>query len=196
MQIQAIETEYKGYRFRSRLEARWAVFFDALGIQWEYEKEGYHLSNGSCYLPDFWLPKFKVWAEVKGNMIPQDEAKIMSFAFDDGDAPILVLKSDFGRGELYCNDSNDFGGGGGSYDVYFAYCDECHQLTLIVDDYGYQRGSRTLMTPKWDAWDQTCTCHPCLRRLQYDRVDEASLAAKQARFEHGEKPHLNIHAER
>lgn len=25
--IKAIETEYKGYRFRSRLEARWAVFF-------------------------------------------------------------------------------------------------------------------------------------------------------------------------
>ena len=26
--IKAIETYYKGYRFRSRLEARWAVFFD------------------------------------------------------------------------------------------------------------------------------------------------------------------------
>jgi hypothetical protein len=29
-EIKAIETSYKGYRFRSRLEARWAVFFDAL----------------------------------------------------------------------------------------------------------------------------------------------------------------------
>ncbi|MCB6994492.1 hypothetical protein LI177_13475 [bacterium 210820-DFI.6.37] len=28
-QLKAIQTEYKGYRFRSRLEARWAVFFDA-----------------------------------------------------------------------------------------------------------------------------------------------------------------------
>lgn len=62
----AIETEYKGYRFRSRLEARWAVFFDALGIQWEYEKEGYDL-DGVRYLPDFWLPTFDggMWAEVK-----------------------------------------------------------------------------------------------------------------------------------
>lgn len=33
--IKPIETKYKGYRFRSRLEARWAVFFDALGISWE-----------------------------------------------------------------------------------------------------------------------------------------------------------------
>src|SRR3989344_7244241 len=53
--IQPIQTIYKGYRFRSRLEARWAVFFDTLGIKWEYEPEGYNL-NGSYYLPDFWLP--------------------------------------------------------------------------------------------------------------------------------------------
>lgn len=54
--IQPIETTYKGYRFRSRLEARWAVFFDTLGIIWEYEKEGYNLGAYGCYLPDFWLP--------------------------------------------------------------------------------------------------------------------------------------------
>jgi hypothetical protein len=66
MTIQAIETKYKGYRFRSRLEARWAVFFDALGIEWEYEKEGF--TNGEdFYLPDFYLPHHKVWVEVKGD---------------------------------------------------------------------------------------------------------------------------------
>ena len=43
--LKAIETEYKGYRFRSRLEARWAVFFDACGVKWEYEPEGYVLSG-------------------------------------------------------------------------------------------------------------------------------------------------------
>jgi len=53
--IKAIETSYKGYLFRSRLEARWAVFFDALGIVWEYEREGFEL-DGLRYLPDFWLP--------------------------------------------------------------------------------------------------------------------------------------------
>jgi hypothetical protein len=50
--IKAIETAYKGYRFRSRLEARWAVFFDALGIEWQYEPEGFELPSGR-YLPDF-----------------------------------------------------------------------------------------------------------------------------------------------
>lgn len=65
--IKAIETKYKGYRFRSRLEARWAVFFDALGIEWEYEYEGFELSDGSKYLPDFFLPSFDggLWCEVK-----------------------------------------------------------------------------------------------------------------------------------
>jgi hypothetical protein len=39
-----IETLYRGYRFRSRLEARWAVFFDRARIPWRYEPEGYDLS--------------------------------------------------------------------------------------------------------------------------------------------------------
>lgn len=65
--MKAIETKYKGYRFRSRLEARWAVFFDALGLKWEYEPEGFELSNGERYLPDFRVQgsDCSVWVEVK-----------------------------------------------------------------------------------------------------------------------------------
>ena len=51
--MQAIETRYKGYRFRSRLEARWAVFFDAWGVTWEYEPEGFIVPGYGYYLPDF-----------------------------------------------------------------------------------------------------------------------------------------------
>ncbi len=64
--IKAIETTYKGYRFRSRLEARWAVFFDALGLKWEYEPEGFELGGGVRYLPDFRLPAMNCWVEIKG----------------------------------------------------------------------------------------------------------------------------------
>jgi hypothetical protein len=53
-----IQTKYKGYHFRSRTEARWAVFFDKLGVKYEYEPEGFELPNGKCYLPDFYLPEF------------------------------------------------------------------------------------------------------------------------------------------
>jgi len=69
--IKAIETVYKGYRFRSRLEARWAVFFDALGIKWEYETEGFDLEEFGRYLPDFTIcngyGEAKCWIEIKGH---------------------------------------------------------------------------------------------------------------------------------
>lgn len=85
MTIKALETSYAGHKFRSRLEARWAMFFDALGIKWEYEPEGYKLSNGECYLPDFWLPGFNdkekgTYVEVK----PEggDFTKAFQFAED------------------------------------------------------------------------------------------------------------------
>ena len=54
--IKAIETEYNGYKFRSRLEARWAVFFDALGVFYEYEPEGFQIDDSTYYLPDFYIP--------------------------------------------------------------------------------------------------------------------------------------------
>ncbi len=72
MILKAIETNYEGHRFRSRLEARWAVFFNALGIKWKYEKEGYDL-DGIWYLPDFWLSDLKVFCEVKGHYPSTDD---------------------------------------------------------------------------------------------------------------------------
>jgi len=64
-EIKAIQTRYQGYRFRSRLEARWAVFFDACDIKWTYEPEGFLLNNGESYLPDFFLPEEDLYVEVK-----------------------------------------------------------------------------------------------------------------------------------
>lgn len=68
----AIETVYKGYRFRSRLEARWAVYFDALGIRYEYEPQGFDLGAVGYYLPDFYLPDFEAWVEIK----PESGSKV------------------------------------------------------------------------------------------------------------------------
>lgn len=64
--IKPIETHYNGCRFRSRLEARWAVFFDTLGIKYDYEAEGYDLGGwGGWYLPDFWLIDQECFVEIK-----------------------------------------------------------------------------------------------------------------------------------
>jgi hypothetical protein len=60
-----INTFYNGYYFRSRLEARWAVFFDTLKVKYEYEPEGFEI-NRTKYLPDFWLPEQDFWVEIKG----------------------------------------------------------------------------------------------------------------------------------
>lgn len=67
MSIKPIETYYNGYRFRSRLEARWAVFFDAAGIKYQYEPEGFEVGEWK-YLPDFYLPDLGVYVEVKPNI--------------------------------------------------------------------------------------------------------------------------------
>jgi hypothetical protein len=57
------------------LEARFAVFFDGLGIEWEYEVEGFVLDNGEWYLPDFLLPTFNggMWVEVKPKAFTKEE---------------------------------------------------------------------------------------------------------------------------
>lgn len=64
--ITPIETTHNGVRFRSRLEARWSVFFDEMGIEWLYEMEGYKLPSG-WYVPDFYLPSCATFVEVRGH---------------------------------------------------------------------------------------------------------------------------------
>lgn len=69
MTINAIETAYKKDKFRSRLEARWAVFFNALGIEYQYEEEGFEFETGAFgkirYLPDFYIPSWDKYIEIK-----------------------------------------------------------------------------------------------------------------------------------
>ena len=95
-----IQTEYKGCLFRSRLEARWAVFLDALGVEWKYEFEGYEV-DGHRYLPDFWLPASHTWVEVKGdpNGLRAEFARMCAVlgpktslpGFADGTSRLLLL---------------------------------------------------------------------------------------------------------
>jgi len=81
-EIGAIETVFDGYRFRSRLEARWAVFFKTAGIRYIYEPECFRLPSGKLYLPDFYLPEVNmrttedkggIYVEVKPSRPNSDE---------------------------------------------------------------------------------------------------------------------------
>lgn len=75
--MRVLPVTYRGQRFRSRLEARWACFFDSIGVDWVYEREGFDL-GGIYYLPDFWLIREKLWVEVKGEY-PDSDALLKAF---------------------------------------------------------------------------------------------------------------------
>lgn len=66
----AQRTEYRGITFRSKLESRWAVFFDKLNISWEYEPKTFEFvceTEKKKYIPDFLINdgKRKYFVEVK-----------------------------------------------------------------------------------------------------------------------------------
>lgn len=97
--MKAIETWYKGRLMRSRLEARWAVFFETLGLKWEHEPEGFELPGGYRYLPDFLVTypgrvpseSYQVWFEVKRGIdaVTEDEWRKMR-AFDEMEDLIIL----------------------------------------------------------------------------------------------------------
>lgn len=53
--IKAIPTRYGSVEYRSRLEARWALFFDYVGLRFEYEPGPFFWQDRLGYLPDFKL---------------------------------------------------------------------------------------------------------------------------------------------
>lgn len=108
MSIKAIETVYKGYKFRSRLEARWAVFFDTLGIEYEYEKEGFDL-DGIWYLPDFWLPRYGHWIEIKPDTpSPEEKEKAWRLAIKSGSNTLICCGNPYAEKYLEMIDG-DYG---------------------------------------------------------------------------------------
>jgi hypothetical protein len=99
--MKAIETTWNGLRFRSRLEARWAIFFEVLGLKWEYEPEGFEMSSGRRYLPDFKVrypgQNFSEtsyhWFEVKPNFIgitTKEWEKMADWSRESGDTLFML----------------------------------------------------------------------------------------------------------
>lgn len=101
--MKAIDTVYNGYKFRSRLEARWAVFFGNMKLEYEYESEGYELDSGLRYLPDFYLPLLDVYVEIKPQAILLDRndiIKITSFGLSENKNLLLIIGSP-GKQQMY-----------------------------------------------------------------------------------------------
>lgn len=203
--IKAIETNYKGYRFRSRLEARWAVFFDRMGMRWEYEPEGFELPDGTRYLPDF---RFKspqgivYWYEIKprdvdadlkvdafnaaARAVAQQSGVCQSVTLLSGD-PLDWLQSALKRGGGICPRCgglhNVFAAGVDRYghDV-FVGCEPCDDDTPIGGGHPEEPGIFALARPHkgWIVVSEDDYLG------MYERAGLAAHAARGARFEHGE----------
>lgn len=189
--LKPIETHYNGYRFRSRLEARWAVFLDTLGVKYRYEPEGFDL-DGIKYLPDFYLPELGYWLEIKPtapNDAENNKAAALAAAIHQN---VYIL---IGDPEIPGDAMPDHEG----HHVFKVWWEE-HAGVYSVG---------------WDNWHLWCECPYCgAIDLQYqgragrmecgcirdrnpdrydhlmcdrsDRLDAAYTAARSARFEFGE----------
>ena len=203
--IKPIETIYNGYRFRSRLEARWAVFFDTLGVKYEYEPQGFQF-NGTWYLPDFKIYDVEgehdicwrkdIYVEVKGEPDSQSAKKVYgaSYGWDEKDnvvgIPIWVVGNipdpdDYVRDmerqrEERCNSMHKNNRGMPTNYSMCSLCincfgtldgDSCYEFSLDYTDHLILHGADSNYS--FGRWS--------------DRVSDAFRAARQARFEHGEK---------
>lgn len=207
--MQAIETVYNGYRFRSRLEARWAVFFDAMGIKYQYEPEGFEF-DGIRYLPDFYLPELNYFVEVKGmsDHLVDDIERVQKFVIANKCAVIILteIPYDPSLNGLFWFPVCVFaayGGGCANKSWAFFRKDEFDEGGgVIIDDFIAGVETRWFcinynneFTYKWLQGGKL----PCSDDYQGDvkayeeaydfrGVEEALRRARQARFEHGEKP--------
>ena len=105
--LRPLPVRYRGYWFRSRLEGRWAVFLDEMGIEFQYEPLGFQLPNGVCYLPDFYLPKVRCYAEVKPQELTPEQRESCQLLVYETNASFLFLigPPDFRAYEAFWMDS-------------------------------------------------------------------------------------------
>jgi hypothetical protein len=170
--IRPIETRYRGHRFRSRLEARWAVFFDAAGIEWRYEAEGFNV-NGTYYLPDFWLPRLRTFIEVKpDDATAKDVAEVLTrlIAATDNYADVIVGAPDDGSHPKMIGAATKQAP---SKPAFWAECPACNAIGIYM--------------PPCDCFDgvKFLTEH-YLPFEHLHRLRHALGEGQRARFEHGE----------
>lgn len=182
MLIKPIETAHSGYRFRSRLEARWATFFETLEEPYEYEKEGFDLGKHGWYLPDFWLPKSRLWVEIKPEIPhPSSDEFRKASALSEYQWPVCIVSLPPGEEHILLF-AHDINASGAIEDVAAWFYSAKHQtLTLAVDSMA-QRDDREITTADYEA----IPCYNWFRDEPNDvlRLHDASVAARSARFEH------------
>ena len=205
--MKAIETIYNGYRFRSRLEARWAVFFDNLEIAYEYEPQGFVMNSGVQYLPDFYLPSFHCYFEVKHrpskiirNLLPYDDFAdaIGTLAYEsevNNEFAGIIAFGDPSDHYMWIFCKEDRNGEITQYDapVVFEKDPRTKDIYLLAWD-DDDSGSKVFRTGFSQASDQIPMFHDSrywhVKAFHgvHDDIIQAETQARQARFEYGENP--------
>lgn len=118
---QLVETIYKGIGFRSELQARWAVFYDYLGVLFKYNQEVFELPDGLWYVPDFWLPEQKRWVKIYDN-------EPTCFERDKASSFADIMCEDFEQAiYIFYGDMEPFASSSYSAEVFYGpFCDLCH----------------------------------------------------------------------
>lgn len=128
MSVAALPTEYADTTFRSRTEARWAVFMDAMEIKWRYEPEGFDL-DGVHYLPDFWLPGLDSWLEIKGVRPTLEEQEKCQWLADGTGNRVLLFWDEPRPPDASWGPENDqghtFDSFGADYSHWWTECPHC-----------------------------------------------------------------------
>ena len=182
--LRPIETKYNGFRFRSRLEARWAVFFDSLKLRYEYELEGFRLPSGVGYLPDFFLPDLELFVEIKPNRaIPlADLKKIMEFSLQGNNNVLLIIGTPTNE-EMFLINSTSCGPEDYEWE-YEGEPDDTEIVSNILSNLSEWASVCFGPTPLSHGW---CLLYRSLPPYDDYHLKEALLKAKQARFEFGER---------
>lgn len=122
---------YANTYFKSKAEARWAVFFDALRLPWLYEPKPFTTSRGG-YVPDFLLPTWDVWWEVKGAAPIQAAVNAAASVVGQTGQPLCISWGQMaacGAGPIWVVTGYDSG-----FHAAIAQCRTCDELSLIPPD--------------------------------------------------------------
>lgn len=92
----ALAAEWKQTRFRSRLECRWAMFFDSLNLPWSYEPAQFALATAP-YTPDFFVEGLGFF-EIKPASVLDDRwqefaATVAPLNVITGTVPVMLHKT-------------------------------------------------------------------------------------------------------
>ena len=116
-----IPTIYKGIEMRSKLETKIAMFLDALNIKWKYEPKQFLLSNGTHYIPDFYLSDMKMWIEVKG-LILKHNREISEVFVKENKTELLMISN---IGNVWFSSRDFIDGIGIDENIYIGFCSHC-----------------------------------------------------------------------